>query len=99
MLFTTPPTPGSSLPHAVWVGHMRRCLQGLGGSVINGPSLSPVPATNTLPVTPPNTPRQHPERLRAEEAERQRLAELERQRLELLGQFLDAEKARLDAQL
>nr|ACN22074.1 inner dynein arm I1 intermediate chain IC97 [Chlamydomonas reinhardtii]ACN22075.1 inner dynein arm I1 intermediate chain IC97 [Chlamydomonas reinhardtii] len=39
------------------------------------------------------------ERLRAEEAERQRLAELERQRLELLGQFLDAEKARLDAQL
>ncbi|KAG2431165.1 hypothetical protein HXX76_009694 [Chlamydomonas incerta] len=39
------------------------------------------------------------ERLRAEEAERQRLAELERQRLELLGQFLEAEKGRLDAQL
>ncbi|GIL57326.1 hypothetical protein Vafri_12587 [Volvox africanus] len=39
------------------------------------------------------------ERLRAEEAERQRLAELERQRLELLGQFLAAESARLDAQL
>ncbi|GLC60963.1 hypothetical protein PLESTB_001700500 [Pleodorina starrii] len=39
------------------------------------------------------------ERLRAEEAERQRLAELERQRLELLGQFLDAERARLDVEL